>query len=124
MPVSRTDITTPNAVRYLDRLCGHAGKMTGTNLALRIPHRPRMHVSGAARPRIQRVDRTGDRAVLILDCGQVTLHARPGSLSITADAGQASLEPVQDLIAGRLRTFASREQLTITWQLADPGPGA
>lgn len=113
MPAAQVTISTSRAVVYLTRLCGHAGKMSAA--AMRLHSRPRAHGSGAP-PQVKHVRRDGDQATVTLDCGQWTMHATPGQLSISAQApDQSSLQRIQDLLTARLRTLGSREQLTITW---------
>lgn len=119
MPAAQTVISTSRAAAYLTRLCGHAGKMSTT--ASRLHHRPRAHARGAP-PQVQHVRQDGDEATVTLDCGQWTMHAAPGQLSIRAQApDQGSLQRIQDLLTTRILTLARREQLTITWH-PDPDP--
>jgi len=123
MPAAQATISTSRAAAYLTRLCGHAGKMS--TAAVRLHHRPRAHAGGAP-PQVLRVQHDGDEATVTLDCGQWTMHAAPGQLSIRAQAPeQDSLQRIQDLLTTRLLTLARREQLTVTWHPApDPGePG-
>lgn len=119
MPAAQAVISTSRAAAYLTRLSGHAAKMSAATG--RLHHRPRAHASGAP-PQVQRVQQDGDEATVTLDCGQWTMHAAPGQLSIRAEAPeQGSLQRIQDLLTTRLLTLARREQLTITWHPA-PDP--
>ena len=123
MPAAQATISTSRAAAYLTRLCGHAAKMS--TMTMRLHHRPRAH-SGGAPPQVLHVRHDGDEATVTLDCGQWTMHAAPGQLSIRAQAPeQDSLQRIQDLLTTRLLTLARREQLTVTWHPApDPGePG-
>jgi hypothetical protein len=62
---------------------------------------------------------------LVLNWGQCTLKAAPGTLTLHAEAaGQDSLIRIRDLVAGRLEKFGRREHLTVTWQQAQTSPGA
>jgi hypothetical protein len=119
MPAAQATISTSRAAAYLTRLCGHAAKMSSATM--RLHYRPRAHASGAP-PQVQQVRHDGDEATVTLDCGQWTMRAAPGQLSIRAQApGQDSLGRIQDLLTTRLLTLARREQLTITWQpVPDP----
>jgi hypothetical protein len=121
MPAAQATISTSHAAAYLTRLCGHAGKMS--TAAMRLHHRPRAHAhAGGAPPQVLHVQHDGDEATVTLDCGQWTMHAGPGQLSIRAQAPeQDSLQRIQDQLTTRLLTFARREQLTITWHPA-PDP--
>lgn len=123
MPAAETSIPTDRAAVYLTRLCGHAAKMSAA--AGRLHHRPRGRAGGGP-PQFKQVQQAGDEATVILDCGQWTMHAGPGQLSIRAQAPeQDSLQRIQDLLTARLLTLARREQLTFTWHPApDPAePG-
>lgn len=118
MPATKAVISTSRAADYLTRLCGHAAKMSTATMRL---HRPRAH-GGGAPPQVQHVQHDGDESTVTLDCGQWTMHAAPGQLSIRAEApDQDSLQRIQELLAHRLLTLARREQLTITWHPA-PNP--
>lgn len=123
MPAAQASIRTQNAATYLTRLCGHAGKMA---TAVQRPHRPRAHRHTGAPPQFSDIQQAGDQAVITLDCGQFTLHAQPGQLTIGIHTGdQASLRRIQDLLTTRLHAISRREHLTIRWQPApdQEGPG-
>ena len=122
MPAAQATIATGHGAAYLTRLAAHASKMSAATR--RIPHRPCAHASGGGPPQVEHIEHTPDQATITLDCGQWTLRAQPGQLTIHAEApDQASLQRIQDLLTNRLRTLAHREQLAITWQptpMADP----
>lgn len=113
MPAAQAVIATSHAAAYLTRLSGHAAKMS--TAGGRLHHRPRAHADGGP-PQFQQVHLDGDEATVTLDCGQWTMHAAPGQLTIRAQApDQGSLQRIQEQLTTRLRTLARREQLTITW---------
>ena len=111
MLTAEAHIQTKNAGRYLIRLCQHASKMSS-----RLRHRPRTHPGGAP-PEIQHAKWSGTDGLLVLNWGQCTLHAAPGTLTLRAEAtDEGSLTQIQDLLAGRLEKFGRREHLTVTWR--------
>lgn len=111
MPTAEAQVPTPNAGRYLTRLCRHAAKMGGSPR-----HRPRSH-AGGPRPEIRHAEWSGVDGTLILDRGQCTLHAAEDTLTLRAEAGsEDTLAQIQTLIAARLEKLSHREHLTVTWQ--------
>ncbi len=121
MPAAEARIPTPNAERYLTRLCQHAAKM-GSSLH----HRPRGHAGGDAPPEIRRAECSGGDGLLVLNGGQCILRASGDTLTLRAEAGsEDDLTRIQDLITARLRKFGHREHLAITWRsfLAPGGAG-
>ena len=120
MPAAQAVISTSRAAEYVTRLCGHAAKMGPATM--RLHNRLRAAHAGGAPPQVQHVQHDGDDATVTLDCGQWTMHAAPGQLTIRAQAPeQDSLQRIQDQLTHRLLTLARREQLTITWHPA-PDP--
>lgn len=115
MLTAEAHVATEDASRYLVRLCQHAGKMSG-----RQRHRPRTHSGGGgAQPEMQRAEWSSTDGILVLNWGQCTLHAAPGTLTLRAEAAdQDSLTRIQDLVAGRLEKFGRREHLAVTWHPA------
>ncbi|HEY4466178.1 MAG TPA: DUF2218 domain-containing protein [Streptosporangiaceae bacterium] len=112
MLTAEAHVQTEDASRYLIRLCQHAGKMSG-----RLRHRPRTHSGGGAPPEMQRAEWSSTDGILVLNWGQCTLHAAPGTLTLRAEAtDQDSLTWIQDLVAGRLERFGRREHLAVAWQ--------
>jgi hypothetical protein len=119
MPVAEARVQTPDASRYLIRLCQHAGKMRS-----RLGHQPRRHSGDGAPPEIRAAEWSDSRGVLALSLGRCTLHAADGMLTIRAEASSAEdLEQIQQLITRRLESFGRRERLTVTWQPAPDLPG-
>ena len=117
MPAAEADIRTDHAASYLARLCGHASKMS--QAGHRPSHRPRAHDRDGGPPEVRRVERSGTEATVSLDRGQWTMRARPGRLTIRAEAAdQEDLRRIQDLLTTRLEGFGRREHLTVTWQAA------
>ena len=113
MPSAHTTIQTANAAAYLTRLCGHLAKLGASR---RLPgHSPRRHAGGQP-PAVLDTKHTGDTGEITLTWGRLTLHATANELAIRADAdSQEDLLRLQDMTAGRLRTFARREHLDIQW---------
>lgn len=95
MPLSRATVTTPDAARYLKRLCNH--------FAHKLP-----------------VELTEDRGVLRFDFGTCRLHATPQALEMDAEAADAeALERLQNVVVSHLDRFAWKEgQLPVNWQAA------
>lgn len=111
-------IPTPDAARYIARLCRHATQMSGH--ASQISQHPRhRHRDGgdAGPPRVQHAEWTATTGTVTLNWGQWTLHAGHGTLIIRAEADTAaSLRRIQDLLTTRLEKLGKRENLTLTWQ--------
>lgn len=111
MPAAGARVTTPNASRYLTRLCRHAAKMGGS-----LHLRSRSHAGGPV-PGIRQAEWSGADGTLILDRGRCTLHAAEDALTLRAEAdSEETLAQIQALIAARLGKLGHREQLTVTWQ--------
>jgi hypothetical protein len=119
MLTAETHVQTEDPGRYLKRLCQHASKMGS-----RLRHRPVTH-SGGAPPEMPQTEWSGTNGRLVLDWGQCTLQAAPGTLTLRAEAAdEDSLARIQDLVAGRLEKFGRREHLTVTWRRAQTSQGA
>lgn len=95
MPLSRATVATPDASRYLKRLCNH--------FAHKLP-----------------VELTEDRGVLRFDFGTCRLHATPDALLMDAEAADSeALERLQSVVVSHLDRFAWKEgQLPVDWQAA------
>jgi hypothetical protein len=114
MPTAEAIIQTPYPDRYLARLGKHATKM-----GRRPGHRPRAHGTGEAPPEILHAEWSGSQGTVLLNWGQWTMQATPGTLRLRADAAdEANLQRIQGMLTTRLETFGRREKLTITWQPA------
>jgi hypothetical protein len=112
MLTAEADVQTEDPGRYLARLCRHASQM-----GKQLRHRPRAHGGGGAPPEMRHVEWSGTHGSLILDWGQCTLQATPGTLSLRAEAAdEQNLTRIQDLVAGRLEKFGRRDRLKVTWQ--------
>ena len=117
-------IQTPNASRYIARLCRHATQMSShaTQISQHLRHRD------TAPPQVQHAEWTATTGTVTLNWGQWTLHAGPGTLTIRAESDSPDgLRRIQDLLTTRLEKLGKREHLTLTWQPprtapADPGP--
>jgi hypothetical protein len=114
-------IQTPNAARYLARLCRHASQMGGhgSQASRLLRHRPRAAEAGygEAPPEIQHAEWSTTDGTVSLNWGRWTLHADSGTLTIRAEAASPeNLRQIQDLLTTRLENFGSREHLTVTWQ--------
>ena len=111
MLIAEAHVQTEDPERYLARLGRHASEM-GKHLL----HQPRTHDGGDAPPEIRRVEWSDRSGALILNWGQCTLQAVPGTLRLRAEAAdEENLTRIQDLVAGRLEKFGRREQLKVTW---------
>ncbi|WP_207884813.1 DUF2218 domain-containing protein [Pseudomonas sp. 30_B] len=95
MPLSRATVATPDASRYLKRLCNH--------FAHKLP-----------------VELTENRGVLRFDFGTCRLHATPEALLMDAEAADSeALERLQNVVVSHLDRFAWKEgQLPVDWQAA------
>src|ERR1035438_7470724 len=112
MLIAEAHVQTEDPGRYLARLGRHASQM-GKPLR----HRPRAHDGGGAPPEIRHVEWSDTDGSLILNWGQCTLRATPGTLRLRAEAAdEENLTRIQDLVAGRLERFGRRDRLTVTWQ--------
>ena len=117
MPAAEADIQTENAARYLARLCGHAGKMGAAGHRLR--RRRPSHAHGDAPPEVRRVEYSETEGTVTLDRGQWTMRARPGRLTVRAEAADPEdLRRIQDLLTKRLQDLGRREHLTVAWRSA------
>ena len=115
MLTAEADIQTEHAARYLERVCGHAGKM-GT-AGHRLGHRPPSHARGGGPPEVRHVECSGTEGTVSLNCGQWTMRALPGLLAVRVEAAdEQSLRRLEDLLTTRLQKFGRREHLTVTWR--------
>jgi hypothetical protein len=114
-------IQTPNAARYLARLCRHASQMGGhgSQVSQHLRHRPRVAAAGygEAPPEVQHAEWSKTDGTVTLNWGRWTLHTDDGTLTIRAEAAsRENLRQIQDLLTTRLENFGKREHLTVTWQ--------
>jgi hypothetical protein len=110
-------VQTPNASRYIARLCRHATQMSShaTQISQHLRHRD------TGSPLIQHAEWTATTGTVTLNWGQWTLQAGPGTLTIRAESDStASLRRIQDLLTTRLEKLGKREHLTLSWQPANP----
>ena len=115
MLTAQADIQTDHAARYLERVCGHAGKMGPAGH--RLGHRPPSHARGDGPPEVRHVECSGTEGTVSLNWGQWTMRALPGLLAVRAEAAdEDSLRRIQDLLTARLQKFGRREHLTVTWR--------
>ena len=115
MLTAEADIQTEHAARYLERVCGHAGKM-GT-AGHRLGHRPPAHAGGDGPPEVRHVTCSGTEGTVSLNWGRWTMRAFPGRLAVRAEAAdEQSLRRIEDLLTTRLQKFGRREHLTVTWR--------
>ena len=115
MLTAEADIQTEHAVRYLERVCGHAGKMGA--IGHRLGHPQASHARGGGPPEVRHVACSGTERTVSLSCGQWTMRALPGVLAIRAEAAdEQSLRRIQVLLTARLQKFGRREHLTVTWR--------
>jgi hypothetical protein len=115
MLTAQADIQTEHAARYLERVCGHAGKM-GT-AGRRPGHRRPSHARGDGPPEVRHTECSETEGTVSLNWGQWTMRALPGLLAVRAEAAdEQSLRRIQDLLTERLQKFGRREHLTVTWR--------
>jgi len=115
MLTAEADIQTEHAARYLERVCGHAGKMGAAGH--RLGHRQPSHARGDGPPEVRHVEYSGTEGTVSLNCGQWTMRALPGLLAVRAEAAdEQSLRRIQDLLTARLQKFGRREHLTVNWR--------
>lgn len=118
MPTAEARIETEHASRYLVRLCQHISKITNKGPHLR--HQGPSHLPGTTRTRPDmqaHAEWTETHGIVTFSWGKITLQASPGALTLHAEAAdEENLRQVQDLIAGRLAKFGSREHLTVNWR--------
>ena len=125
MLTTEADIQTEHAARYLERVCGHAGKMGAPSH--RLGHRQPSPARGDGPPEVRHVECSGTEGTVILNWGQWTMQALPGLLAVRAEAAdEDSLRRIQDLLTARLQKFGRRERLTVNWRrpetaTAEPG---
>ncbi len=121
MPTAEARIETEHASRYLVRLCQHVSKIGNKSLHLR--HQRPSHLPGdvRARPGMQaHVEWTETHGTVTFSWGKITMQASPDALALHAEAAdEENLQQIQDLVAGRLAKFGSREHLTVNWQRAE-----
>jgi len=109
-------IQTPNASRYIARLCRHATQMSShaTQISQHLRHRD---TGDAAPPQVQHAEWTATTGTVTLNWGQWILQAGPGTLTIRAESDStASLRRIQDLLTTRLEKLGKREHLTLSWR--------
>ena len=68
MLTAQADIQTDHAARYLERVCGHAGKMGPAGH--RLGHRPPSHARGDGPPEVRHVECSGTEGTVSLNCGR------------------------------------------------------
>jgi hypothetical protein len=111
MPASFARIETIRASRYLTQLGDHLSHLSGRM------HQPARDGEHAGPPQVLSVARADDHTVITLAWGTCALQATDAALLVrievrdVADLGQA-----EALIAHRIQTIGSREQLTVEWQ--------
>ena len=73
-------------------------------------------------PDMQPVEWSGTHGKLLLNWGQCTMQASPGTLALRAEAAdQENLTRIQELVTARLERFGRREQLEVIWhQVPEP----
>jgi hypothetical protein len=112
MLTAEAQVQTGRPDRYLAQFCRHASQTGG-----RLRHRPRSHGDGGTRPEMRHVEWSETNGSLILNWGQCTLQATPGTLTLRAAAADAeNLIRIQDLVTERLEKFGRRDHLTVAWR--------
>lgn len=114
---SEAHIATDRASRYLAQLCQHAGQMGEP-----FRHRPRAHDGGEGPPAVDRTSWSDTRGRIEFKWGICTVEATESALTLRAEAADKDgLRRIEDGIAKRLETIGRRDELTVTWQRAEPG---
>jgi hypothetical protein len=109
VPITRTDVSTDRAGRYLVQLCEHLNQFSH-----RARHGGTTDSSGA--PEVRRVEWTDNHGVVEFSAGRCTLDAKDDTLAITLAADDADeLRRLQELFATRLETIGRRDSLTVAW---------
>jgi len=117
MLTTEAQVQTDKPGRYLAQFCRHASQMGG-----RLRHRPPSHGGGGTRPEMRHVEWSETSGSLILNWGQCTLQATPGTLTLCAEAADAeNLTRIQDLVTERLEKFGRRDHLTVAWRRTPAG---
>jgi hypothetical protein len=118
MPTAEARIETEHASRYLVRLCQHISKIKNKGPHLRRQRPSHLPGDARARPDMQaHVEWAQTHGAVTFSWGKITMQASPGALTLHAEAAdEENLQQIQDLVAGRLATFGSREHLTVSWQ--------
>ena len=115
MLAAEAQVRTESPGRYLTQLCRHAQQVH------RLRHRPRNHGGDGPPPKVHRVECSETSGMISFGWGQCTLQATPGTLTLRAEAAdQESLQRVQDIVARDIERFGKRNQLTVSWQRAQP----
>ena len=123
MVTAEADIQTSHAASYLERICGHLGKMSAAGHRL-VP-RPGAHGRGRGPPEVRGVEHSTTQGSVMLDWGRWTMRATPRALAIRAEAAdEDSLQRIQDLLTARLLKFGRREHLAIQWRRPGTPPEA
>ncbi len=118
MPTAEARIETQHASRYLVRLCQHISKIKNKGRHLHRQRPSHLPSDARARPDMQaQVEWTETHGTVTFSWGKITMRASPGGLALHAEAAdEENLQQIQDLVAGRLAKFGSREHLTVQWQ--------
>ncbi len=99
MLITEARVATERSSRYLVQLCRHVKLMARMQPAMQA-----------------KVEWSDDRGVISSRWGRCTLHADPGVLTLRAEAAdEASLQQLEQRIAGRLQQVGRRDRLTVTW---------
>jgi len=116
MLAAEAQVKTEDPGRYLTQLCRHAQQVH------RMRHRPRNHGGdGQPPPKVQHVECSETSGTISFGWGQCTMQASSGTLTLRAEAAdEERLQRVQDIIARDIERFGKRNQLTVSWQRAQP----
>jgi hypothetical protein len=111
MPASTARIETTRANRYQTQLVDHLG-----HLSHGMQHHGRQG-EHAGPPQVLSVARADDHAAITFAWGTCTLQASGTALVVRLEARDAAdLGQAEALIAHRIQTIGSREQLTVEWR--------
>lgn len=108
-------VATDRPGRYLVQLCRH-----GSQMGLRLGHRPRPHAGGDTPPTVQHAESSDTDGSITFDQGRCILRTMPDGLLLRVEAvDEQSLRRIQDGIGRRLEKIGRRDQLTVNWRQAE-----
>ena len=115
MLTAEAHIQTERPDRYLAQLGRHAQQVH------RLRHRPPHDRHEAQPPKVEHVEWSETHGVVDFGWGRCIMQASENLLTLRAEGpDEESLQRVQDIITRDIERFGSRDQLTVSWQRADP----
>jgi len=112
-------IQTADPARYIARLRRHTARMgERAHFGPRHGRRPPDPDSTHTPPRVTHTEWSDTHGTVIMNWGQWTVQAAPGTLTVRAEAADRQhLKQIQDMLTMRLETFGRREHLRLTWRV-------